>query len=82
MSFLRPERQADLLEHGLVLLWELVQHQWTLFEDREAMLVDALFTLRATRNSTVGVTSHANTFEYATHSADSRVDQLPCLTLD
>lgn len=55
MSFLRPDREADLLEHGLVLLWELVQHQWTLFEDKEAMLVDSLFTLRATENTTVGL---------------------------
>lgn len=53
MSFLKPDREVDVLEHGLVLLWELVQHQWSLFEDKEAMLVDSLFTLRAAGNPTV-----------------------------
>jgi CLIP-associating protein 1/2 len=53
VGYLRPEQQADLLEHGLVLLWELVQHQWTLIEGQEAVLVDCLFTLRSSRNATV-----------------------------
>jgi CLIP-associating protein 1/2 len=53
--YLRPEREIDLLEHGLVLLWELVQHQWTLIEGHEAVLVDCLFTLRSSKNATVKV---------------------------
>ena len=53
MRFLGPKRDIDLLEHALVLLWEMVQHQWSLFEDRDDDLVDALFRLRASRNNTV-----------------------------
>jgi hypothetical protein len=53
LSFLRPERDAEVLEHGLVLLWELVQHQWSLMEGQEAVLLDCLFTLRSSRNATV-----------------------------
>ena len=53
VSYLKPERETDLLEHGLVLLWELVQHQWTLVEGQEAVLVDCLFTLRSSKNATV-----------------------------
>jgi CLIP-associating protein 1/2 len=53
VAYLRPERETDLLEHGLVLLWELVQHQWTLIEGQEAVLVDCLFTLRSSKNATV-----------------------------
>lgn len=56
MTYLRPERDLDLLEHGLVLLWELVQHQWALIEGQEAVLVDCLFTLRSSKNATVGPT--------------------------
>jgi CLIP-associating protein 1/2 len=46
-------QSESLLEQALVLLWELVQHQWALFEDKEASLVDALFRLRACSNQTV-----------------------------
>lgn len=53
VSYLHPDRDVDLLEHGLVLLWELVQHQWTLIEGQEAVLVDTLFTLRSSKNPTV-----------------------------
>jgi CLIP-associating protein 1/2 len=53
VAFLRPEKEADLLEHGLVLLWEMVQHQWSLIEGQEAVLVDCLFTLRSSRSATV-----------------------------
>lgn len=53
LSYLRPERDAELLEHGLVLLWELVQHQWSLMEGQEAVLLDCLFTLRSSKNTTV-----------------------------
>jgi CLIP-associating protein 1/2 len=53
VGYLKPEREMDLLEHGLVLLWELVQHQWTLIEGQEAVLVDCLFTLRTSRNAMV-----------------------------
>lgn len=56
MAFLLPNREIDFLEHALVLLWELVQHQWNLVEDKEGMLVDALFGLRSTRNPTVSLT--------------------------
>lgn len=50
MLILQPR---DLLEQALVLLWEMVQHQWALFEDRESSLVDALFRLRASDNHIV-----------------------------
>jgi CLIP-associating protein 1/2 len=53
VAYLRPERETDLLEHGLVLLWELVQHQWSMIEGQEAVLVDCLFTLRSSKNATV-----------------------------
>jgi CLIP-associating protein 1/2 len=53
VAYLKPEVETDLLEHGLVLLWELVQHQWTLIEGQEAVLVDCLFTLRSSKNATV-----------------------------
>lgn len=53
VGYLRPERDSELLEHGLVLLWELVQHQWTLIEGQEAVLIDCLFTLRSSKNATV-----------------------------
>jgi len=53
VAFLKPERETDSLEHGLVLLWELVQHQWTMIEGQEAVLVDCLFTLRSSKNATV-----------------------------
>jgi len=53
IAYLKPERESETLEHGLVLLWELVQHQWTLIEGQEAALVDCLFTLRSSKNATV-----------------------------
>ena len=53
VELLNPSTELPLLENALVLLWELVQHQWILFEDREMALADGLFRLRAHRNHTV-----------------------------
>lgn len=44
---------SDVLEQGIVTLWELVQNQWPLCEDREDSLLDALFQLRTSTGSMV-----------------------------
>ncbi len=46
-------QSRDIVEQALVLLWEMVQHQWALFEDREEALVEALFRLRSSTGHTV-----------------------------
>lgn len=53
MAFLNPTKAPDVLEQALVLLWEMVQHQWIMFEDHEIPLCDALFRLRASRSAIV-----------------------------
>ncbi|KAK4684711.1 hypothetical protein P7C73_g5453, partial [Tremellales sp. Uapishka_1] len=53
MSYLDPSRPAKELEQALVLLWELVQNQWVMFEDHDIALCDALFRLRACQSSSV-----------------------------
>ena len=53
MKLLVPETQLEILENALVLLWELIQHQWILFEAREMSLADAFFRLRGHKNNTV-----------------------------
>ncbi|ORX34125.1 clasp N terminal-domain-containing protein [Kockovaella imperatae] len=53
LAILDPSVDLKILEQALVLLWELVQNQWTLFESREMSLLDALFRLRGHRNNTV-----------------------------
>ncbi|WVQ85520.1 hypothetical protein IAT38_007685 [Cryptococcus sp. DSM 104549] len=52
LAFLRPEKEKELLEQGLVVLWEIVQHQWPLVEDVQK-LCQALFKLRASHDATV-----------------------------
>lgn len=47
------QQPADILEQGIVTLWELVQYQWPLCEDREDALLDVLFQLRTSCNSMV-----------------------------
>lgn len=37
----------------MVLLWELVQNQWPLFDGREDDLLDSVFRLRASSNPIV-----------------------------
>jgi CLIP-associating protein 1/2 len=32
---------------ALVVLWELIQHQWPMFDDLEDPILDALFRLRS-----------------------------------
>lgn len=44
---------AEILEQGMVTLWELVQNQWSLCEDREDSLLDALFQLRTSTNTMI-----------------------------
>ncbi|WWD18182.1 hypothetical protein CI109_102631 [Kwoniella shandongensis] len=49
-AILSPDKERLLLEQGLVVLWELVQYQWTLFDGQEQTLCDALFRLRASHD--------------------------------
>ena len=53
LAFLEPKRPPDALEQALVLLWELVQLQWVMFEDHDIPLCDALFRLRASTSGIV-----------------------------
>ncbi|WOO85720.1 Protein STU1 [Vanrija pseudolonga] len=53
MAFLDPKRATNILEQGLVLLWELVQNQWVLCESREDDLLDSLFVLRSSTNPVI-----------------------------
>lgn len=43
------------LEWSLILLWELITNQWTMFETQEDSVLDALFRLRPMSNSVVGL---------------------------
>ena len=52
-AFLQPTQPFDLLEQGLVLLWELVQHQWSLFDEYSSGLCLVLFRLRTCRSSII-----------------------------
>ncbi|KAK8865635.1 hypothetical protein IAR55_000780 [Kwoniella newhampshirensis] len=49
-AFLTPNKERVILEQALVLLWELVQHQWPLFDGQEQNLCDALFRIRASHD--------------------------------
>ncbi|WVR05607.1 hypothetical protein IAU60_002628 [Kwoniella sp. DSM 27419] len=53
LGFLQPEQDKTLLEQALVVLWEMVQHQWPLFDGHEEQLLDALFSLRGSRDPTI-----------------------------
>ncbi|EIW72825.1 hypothetical protein TREMEDRAFT_42004 [Tremella mesenterica DSM 1558] len=53
VAYLEPTKPFDLLEQALVVLWEMVQHQWDMFEDHETTLCDALFRLRACKSSII-----------------------------
>ncbi|OCF43209.1 hypothetical protein I317_02916 [Kwoniella heveanensis CBS 569] len=53
LRFLKPDQPQGLLEQALVLLWELVQHQWALFDGHEQELLEALFRLRASHDPTI-----------------------------
>ncbi|WVW80419.1 hypothetical protein I302_102400 [Kwoniella bestiolae CBS 10118] len=53
LNFLKPAQNKKLLEQGLVVLWEMVQHQWTLFDGHEHELLEALFGLRASHDATI-----------------------------
>ncbi|WVQ71295.1 hypothetical protein IAR50_000822 [Cryptococcus sp. DSM 104548] len=52
LMFLRPEKNKELLEQGLVVLWEVVQHQWCLVDDM-GKLCQTLFRLRASRDAVI-----------------------------
>ena len=43
----------DVLEQALIVLWEMIQHQFDLFEDRETPLIEALFRLRSTASPVI-----------------------------
>nr|XP_019007659.1 uncharacterized protein I206_07674 [Kwoniella pini CBS 10737]OCF46440.1 hypothetical protein I206_07674 [Kwoniella pini CBS 10737] len=53
MSFIKPDQEKEILEQGLVVLWEMVQHQWILFDGHEQELVETLFRLRESHDSTI-----------------------------
>ncbi|WWC88149.1 uncharacterized protein L201_003054 [Kwoniella dendrophila CBS 6074] len=53
LRFLEPDQNKELLEQGLVVLWEMVQHQWVLFDGHEQELVEALFRLRESHDATI-----------------------------
>lgn len=55
LEYLLPSQPVQLLEHALVVLWEVVQNQWCLLESREDDLLDALFRLRTSANSIVSL---------------------------
>ncbi|EJT97660.1 hypothetical protein DACRYDRAFT_119320 [Dacryopinax primogenitus] len=46
MKFLTPERNGDVLEFGLVLLWEMLQNQKPLLDGREMEMFSALLNVR------------------------------------
>ncbi|OXG25622.1 protein STU1 [Cryptococcus neoformans] len=52
IDFLRPDKDKELLEQGLVVLWEIVQHQWPLVDGTQR-LCHGLFRLRESRDAVV-----------------------------
>ncbi|WWC96688.1 hypothetical protein V866_003560 [Kwoniella sp. B9012] len=52
-EFFKPNENKGLLEQGLVVLWEMVQHQWILFDGHEQELLETLFRLRASHDATI-----------------------------
>ncbi|WRT65948.1 uncharacterized protein IL334_002899 [Kwoniella shivajii] len=52
-KFIKPDQDKQLLEQSLVVLWEMVQQQWTLFDEHEQELLEMLFRLRASHNLTM-----------------------------
>ncbi|ODO07599.1 hypothetical protein L198_01180 [Cryptococcus wingfieldii CBS 7118] len=52
LMYLRPEKDKELLEQGLVILWEVVQHQWCLVDD-VGKLCQTLFRLRASQDAVI-----------------------------
>nr|XP_018264986.1 uncharacterized protein I303_03168 [Kwoniella dejecticola CBS 10117]OBR87144.1 hypothetical protein I303_03168 [Kwoniella dejecticola CBS 10117] len=53
LTFLKPDQEKEILEQGLVVLWEMVQHQWMLFDGHEQELLETLFTLRESQDPTI-----------------------------
>ncbi|OCF56681.1 hypothetical protein L486_05535 [Kwoniella mangroviensis CBS 10435] len=53
LEFLKPNENKGLLEQGLVVLWEMVQHQWILFDGHEQELLETLFRLRASHDAII-----------------------------
>ena len=45
-EFLVPERDEELLQLGLIVLWEMMEHLPLLMEDRESDIFAILFTVR------------------------------------
>ncbi|WVO13086.1 hypothetical protein L204_100696 [Cryptococcus depauperatus] len=52
LTFLRPEKDKELLEQGLVVLWEFVQHQWQLVDNIQK-LCQTLFKLRESHDAVI-----------------------------
>ncbi|KAL1706731.1 clasp N terminal-domain-containing protein [Schizophyllum commune] len=46
LKALNPERSEEELEYGLILLWEILENQWSLLEGREGDAFSALFQAR------------------------------------
>ncbi|KJE04556.1 protein STU1 [Cryptococcus gattii NT-10] len=52
IDLLRPDKDKELLEQGLVVLWEIVQHQWPLVDDTQR-LCRGLFRLRESHDAVI-----------------------------
>ncbi|KIR43244.1 protein STU1 [Cryptococcus deuterogattii 99/473] len=52
IDLLRPDKDKELLEQGLVVLWEIVQHQWPLVDDTQR-LCHGLFRLRESHDAVI-----------------------------
>ncbi|TRM68360.1 clasp N terminal-domain-containing protein [Schizophyllum amplum] len=46
LKALTPERTEEELEYGLIVLWEILENQWSLLEGREGDIFSALFQMR------------------------------------
>ncbi|VDC06929.1 unnamed protein product [Peniophora sp. CBMAI 1063] len=56
--FLTPERDEELLQLGLIVLWEMMEHLPVLMEDRESDVFAILFTVRySDKQSVLGSTN-------------------------
>ncbi|KAG8776879.1 suppressor of tub2 mutation, partial [Serendipita sp. 398] len=74
--YLTPEKSEDILEYGLILLWEMIENQSAYMEGRESDILSLLFHLRYANMQTVAEAS--NTIRDA---LTTRVDPVYGLTI-
>ncbi|KAG8830341.1 suppressor of tub2 mutation [Serendipita sp. 399] len=55
--YLSPEKSEDVLEYGLIALWEMIENQATYLEGRESEILSLLFHLRYANMQTVAEAS-------------------------